>query len=82
MTYPYWNFFFGKKPEKFILKPDTCPVYFAYGAKKDFMFHSQKWITKLEDHPKCRVEKMNSGHWITASRESDRLNKTLLEWLE
>ena len=64
MAYSYFYKYFGKSAQKFVLNPNSCPVFFGYGAKKPFMFHSDQWIFQLTQHPKCYVEAFDCEHWV------------------
>ena len=42
----------------------SVPVVYIYGKKKPFQFHGERWIKYLNEHDKCEMHGMPTGHWI------------------
>ena len=59
---------------------DKIPVFYIYGGKKAFNFHTNKWIADLESAEKCRVLEFDTDHYIMIEAP-DELNKVVAEWL-
>ena len=95
MMYPYYQIFFMHlfNPKDEYLKQmkgggglhevdgSKCPVFFAYGAGKPIMFHSDKWIESLETQKNCKAISMECGHWIMTDKPKE-LNEELITWLQ
>lgn len=58
----------------------SCPVYYAYGTKKPFLFHSQSWVDQLSSRSECRVKAYASGHWVMVDKREE-FNQDVLSWL-
>ncbi|MDE2419202.1 MAG: alpha/beta hydrolase [Burkholderiales bacterium] len=43
-----------------------CPMLFVYGKCKLFMFHSGRWLERLNTAPGSKAVGLSSGHWLTA----------------
>ena len=82
MGYPYYIQWFGKfgsyKQAKHF-KPE-CPMFFAYGKKKPFMFHSKKWADGLAAQPQNQVVAYHSGHWVQVEA-AEQFNQQVSQWL-
>jgi pimeloyl-ACP methyl ester carboxylesterase len=57
-----------------------CPMLFAYGRRKPFMFHSSGWIEEIAAKPGSRVQAFDCGHWVMIDR-ADEFNRAVLDWL-
>lgn len=82
MNYPYamrWMRAFGGLDD---LKPValSCPIFYAYGRKKPFMFHSSSWLIALQRQPENVVREFNSGHWVMVDC-ADAFNAAVSDWL-
>jgi cis-3-alkyl-4-acyloxetan-2-one decarboxylase len=58
----------------------TCQVYYAYGTKKPFLFHTESWVEQLSARPECKVKAYESGHWVMVDRK-DEFNQDTFDWL-
>jgi pimeloyl-ACP methyl ester carboxylesterase len=58
-----------------------CPMLFLYGKRKPFMFHSGRWLERLNTTPGSEAVAVSSGHWLTVDRPAE-LNALLIDWLE
>lgn len=94
MMYPYWQLFFkhlfnssetyfgdlakGKAPFHKV-NGDKCPIFFAYGANKPIMFHSDKWLKDIKDNSEkgCLAKGYNTMHWVMHEKP-DEFNEDLL----
>lgn len=66
MGYPYWITWtgaHGSYKATRTLHPQV-PMFFAYGERKPFMFHSPAWRDALAGQPGCRVQGFRAGHWV------------------
>lgn len=78
MNYPYhvqWTRGYSRRP--FV---PHCPMLFAWGSRKPFMFHSQAWLKTLAERPGCTERAFPNGHWL-ATQAPDTFNRFALEWL-
>jgi cis-3-alkyl-4-acyloxetan-2-one decarboxylase len=41
-----------------------CPMFYAYGTRKPFMFQSPRWLERLETAPGSEVHRHACGHWV------------------
>ena len=65
---------------------EKCPMFFAYGTKKAFMFHEDNWLRNLmqieKEHPdRVRVEAFKCDHWVSVNA-SKEYSKSLIKWLD
>jgi pimeloyl-ACP methyl ester carboxylesterase len=82
MGYPYalrWLGVAGGLRGVKVFEPH-CPMLFAYGERKPYMFHSRPWAERLAARPGSRVVSFPTGHWIMVER-SRELNDALRAWL-
>ena len=83
MNYPYFLAWFGgaqslrRQTQK--LEP-ACPMLFIYGERKLFMFHSKRWLEKLNATPGSKAVGFATGHWVML-QAPDRFNEVTGEWL-
>lgn len=45
----------------------SCSVAFVYGTQKPFLFHSEKYLSKLKENPKSEIHAVDADHWLMAS---------------
>ncbi|RZJ85609.1 MAG: alpha/beta hydrolase [Massilia sp.] len=79
MNYPYvvqWSGGYGSLP----FEPH-CPMLFAYGTRKPFMFHSEAWLAGLKARPDSEVLAFDTGHWVSHEAAAE-FNAALLRWLD
>lgn len=84
MNYPYdmqWTGSFGGLKGKMLPLKPPCPLFFAYGRKKPFMFHSQAWIQGLQAQTQHQVQGFDSGHWVMRD-QAQAFNEAALRWLQ
>ena len=82
-NYPYamqWLGLHGGFKGAAKVKP-THPMLYIYGARKPFMFQSQKWLDALTQRTDCHVESFPTGHWVM-SQEPARFNQVVGDWLD
>jgi cis-3-alkyl-4-acyloxetan-2-one decarboxylase len=66
MNYPYamaWFGLGGGLRGTAQVQPQ-CPVLYAYGARKPFMFQSPQWLERLQAAPGSEVRRHACGHWV------------------
>jgi cis-3-alkyl-4-acyloxetan-2-one decarboxylase len=82
MNYPYAMRWFGLKGGLKSAAPvgPHCPIFYAYGARKPFMFQSTHWLKKVADVPGSTVERFVSGHWVMVE-EPELFNQHIGRWL-
>jgi cis-3-alkyl-4-acyloxetan-2-one decarboxylase len=79
MNYPYvvqWTGGYDSRP----FEPH-CPMLFAYGTRKPFMFHSDSWLAALKERPGNEVLEFDTGHWVSHEAAAE-FNAALLSWLD
>jgi len=84
MNYPYdmqWTGSFGGLKGKLLPLQLPCPLFFAYGRKKPFMFHSQAWIEGLQAQAQHQVQGFDCGHWVMRE-QAQAFNQAALRWLQ
>ena len=82
MNYPYyiqWTRAYGSYKSAVPLSVD-CPMLFIYATRKPFMFHSPTWLEHLGAKPGCRVQAMDTGHWVMVDRPQE-FNQAVQAWL-
>jgi len=74
---------FGKNFRSYKFDPDRCPIYYLYGAKKPFQFHSEKWLKlmKENEHKGCGFVAMKTDHWVQI-QAPDKTNELILKWMK
>lgn len=83
MNYPYdiaWTGSHGGYRGRVQPVALTCPVFFAYGRRKPFMFHSPAWAEALAARPGSRVLALPTGHWVMRE-QPQAFNAAVDEWL-
>ena len=82
MNYPYAIAWFGLLGGyKLQRVQPRCPVFFAWGTRKPFMFHSSRWIEWLRDDPKHHAEAFQANHWVMVTAAPE-LNAAVQRWLD
>ena len=84
MNYPYdmqWTGSFGGLKGKVRAVKPPCPLFFAYGRNKPFMFHSQSWLEGLQAQARHRVQGFDCGHWVMQA-QAKAFNEAALGWLK
>jgi pimeloyl-ACP methyl ester carboxylesterase len=82
MSYPYdttWFKTHGSYDAAVAFAP-TCPMLFAYGTKKPFMFHSSAWSENLKQDPANAVQAFDTSHWVMRDRP-EAFNQAVNSWL-
>lgn len=83
MNWPYDLTWFGGRnslPRTSVPFRPHCPMFFAYGRRKPFMFHSREWAESLARQPGSRVQAFETGHWVMA-RDPAGFHHAVREWL-
>jgi hypothetical protein len=44
------------------------PEFFIYGGKKPLNFHSEKWLSELDNAKGCKQMAFDCGHWIMTDK--------------
>ena len=57
-----------------------CPVLFLYGKSKSVMFHSQRWLSIVEQSGGRSEGIEGAGHWFLESH-AEQVNQAILQWL-
>jgi pimeloyl-ACP methyl ester carboxylesterase len=79
MNYPYWQLWTGQfKDVQAYLQ--HCPIFYAFGKNKPFMFHSKVWLEELGKRSDSKVEAFNTNHRIM-KQEGEALSQSILRWL-
>lgn len=79
MGYPYWLQWTGRYRQAKAFTP-ACPMFFIYGRRKPFMFHSSAWAEDLAARPGSRVLACDSGHWVMVDQAA-QFNAAIIDWL-
>ncbi|MDC8785380.1 alpha/beta fold hydrolase [Roseateles koreensis] len=82
MNYPYdmqWTGSYGSLRGLLPMNP-PCPMFFAYGRKKPFMFHSQSWLQDMSEAPQHAVQGFDTDHWVMV-RQPAAFNRAVQDWL-
>jgi pimeloyl-ACP methyl ester carboxylesterase len=83
MNYPYdirWTRSHGSYRQTLEFRP-ACPMLFAYGTRKPFLFHSPRWAAALDAIPGNRVIAFDTGHWVMTGAPQ-AFNAAVDAWLE
>ncbi len=83
MNYPYdttWTGSHGGYRRLLPLEP-PWPMFYAWGSRKPFMFHSGEWVQRLSAQPQHRAMAFDCGHWVMRSRARE-FNAAVSDWLE
>jgi cis-3-alkyl-4-acyloxetan-2-one decarboxylase len=79
MNHPYTTGLSGGFKASLRVKP-SCPMLYAYGTRKPFLFHAPAWAERLAAIPGNEVHALPTGHWVTV-QASDAFNALMLRWL-
>jgi cis-3-alkyl-4-acyloxetan-2-one decarboxylase len=83
LGWPYWMVFTGAAGgllrARRVDEP-PCPLFYAWGRRKPFMFHSQAWVERLRAQAGCVALEMDAGHWLMADRPAE-LAGAVRAWL-
>ncbi|MFY8191978.1 MAG: alpha/beta fold hydrolase, partial [Limnohabitans sp.] len=71
---------FGLACNALKILPTARPMLYIYGKRKPFMFHSDRWLEKIQSYPGSRVEGFDTGHWVMSSKP-EQFNALLKDWL-
>ena len=58
-----------------------CPVLFLFGKNKPVMFHSQRWLSIIEQSGGRSEGIEGAGHWFMESHP-EQVNQAIVQWLE
>jgi cis-3-alkyl-4-acyloxetan-2-one decarboxylase len=81
MNYPYamaWFGLGGGLRGTAQVQPQ-CPVFYAYGTRKPFMFQSPQWLARLEAAPGSAVHRHACGHWVMV-QQADALQAQVVAY--
>ncbi len=82
MNYPYditWTGSHGGYRGLLPLDP-PWPMFYAWGSRKPFTFHSGGWVQRLSAQPQHRAMAFDCGHWVMRSRAHE-FNAAVSDWL-
>ena len=57
------------------------PLLYVYGARKPFMFHSERWLDAVARKPGSAVQGLPCGHWVMQSRPVEFV-QCVAQWLD
>jgi cis-3-alkyl-4-acyloxetan-2-one decarboxylase len=80
MDYPYWLTWTGGLRNAVRVAPE-CPVLYIYGQRKPFMFHSPKWVERVQSAPGSAVVGLPTGHWVMLQKP-EPFNAAVRQWLD
>ena len=86
MNYPYyffWRSLITKTESDLLFSRNkmTHPLLYLYGKNKKYMFHSEKWISKIEQNKHSKVLGIaNAGHWLMVD-QPQKVNESIEDWL-
>jgi len=81
MNYPYaitWFGLLGGYPLQRV--QPACPVFYAWGTRKPFMFHSSRWLQWLAADPRHHAQAFQANHWVMV-KAADAFNSAVMRWL-
>jgi pimeloyl-ACP methyl ester carboxylesterase len=82
MNYPYamrWFGTLGGFGAAAQVSP-ACPMFYIYGERKLFMFHSPGWLAELAARPDCAVQAFPTGHWVMVQQPA-QFSRCVRQWL-
>jgi pimeloyl-ACP methyl ester carboxylesterase len=82
MDYPYyirWMKACGSYRAMVRFEPPV-PMFFVYGSRKPFLFHTPAWADALAARPGNQVLALETGHWVM-SQQPQRFNQAVDAWL-
>jgi pimeloyl-ACP methyl ester carboxylesterase len=82
MGYPYWIAWTGSHGGFRAVRTfrPGVPMFFAYGQRKPFMFHSPVWADAVAAQPHGKVQGYRAGHWVMLDAH-DEFHADLTTWL-
>ncbi len=82
MNFPYSMQWFGLRGGFRQARPvkPGCPVLYLYGSRKPFMFHSPRWLARLEQQPGSAVIGLRCGHWVMLN-QAEAFHTAVRKWL-
>lgn len=82
MGYPYDMAWTGSHGGMRKLAPPqfSCPMLYLYGRRKPLMFQSRAWLEALAARPGCRVQAMDTGHWVMTEQPA-AFAEAVADWL-
>lgn len=89
MNYPYaklWALYLTCRSQnlKHSINLKECPIFFAWGNKKAFNFHSNRWAGELSNDEaaggKSKCKEYKSDHWIM-QENADEYTADLKKWI-
>ena len=83
MNYPYAMRWFGVAGGMRGLQEVRLPMplLYVYGARKPFMFHSERWLDAVARKPGSAVQGLPCGHWVMQSRPVEFV-QCVAQWLD
>lgn len=57
-----------------------CPMLYVYGRRKPFMFHSGRWLERLNAAQGSKAVELSCGHWLMVDRPAE-LHALMSTWL-
>ena len=58
-----------------------CPMLYVYGRRKPLMFHSPRWLERINARPDSKAVGLPCGHWVMVSQAA-AFEALVLEWLD
>ncbi len=80
MNYPYWLAWTGGLKKSVQVAPE-CPVLYLYGDRKPFMFHSPRWLERVQALPGGSAQGLRTGHWVM-TQAPQAFNGAVRAWLD
>lgn len=83
MNYPYAMRWLKALDGFDALRPvePACPLFYAYGRKKPFQFHTKGWLERMRMRPGNRVQGFDCPHWVMVDCAGE-FNAAVEDWLE
>lgn len=86
LHFRFWLSFFGlrKHPGQDLLEQTfpECPMLYAFGTLKPFMFHTEAWLESMHARPACEVHAIEGAfHWLNWDKP-DLVNELISKFLE
>jgi pimeloyl-ACP methyl ester carboxylesterase len=84
MGYPYWITWTGTHGSHRAARTLRIqwPIFFAWGERKPFAFHSPAWLEKIQAQPGGQVMGFASGHWVMLGKTAQAYEAALRDWLQ